>query len=39
MPIFGKHLRDLGASYFFIGLLGSLNAAFELISGPIIVRN
>lgn len=36
VPVFGAHLRSLGFSHSFIGLMSSVYAAVQLFSGPVI---
>ncbi|KAL3280334.1 hypothetical protein HHI36_017823 [Cryptolaemus montrouzieri] len=35
VPLFGNHLKSLGASHFVVGLVGSVYSGIQIISGPI----
>lgn len=37
VPLIANHSRKMGANHIYIGLLGSVYAAFQLSSGPLIV--
>ncbi|XP_026737440.1 major facilitator superfamily domain-containing protein 9-like [Trichoplusia ni] len=36
VPLVSGHVRNLGGSHLYVGLLGSIYAGFQLVSGPII---